>query len=174
MLGTSSIVLDAVIIVGISVAISMAVLWTIRWAIPHERLTPHNEVSGFVGNRVQEALWREALHMVDSGQATVQQIDDAVTYGPGMRWAIMGPMLTFHLAGGPGGMGHMLDHFGPALLEPWTRLEAPVLTPELRDRVVAGAAEAANGSSVAELARRRDAFLVDLLLLLERHRNGHA
>jgi carnitine 3-dehydrogenase len=136
-------------------------------------LTMEQEVPGFVGNRLQEALWREALHMVDSGQATVQQIDDSIAHGPGLRWAIMGPILTFHLAGGPGGMGHMLDHFGPALLEPWTRLEAPDLTPELRDRVVAGATEAAGGQTVAELAQRRDAFLVDLLLLLERHRNGH-
>jgi carnitine 3-dehydrogenase len=131
-----------------------------------------HEVSGFVGNRVQEALWREALHMVDSGQATVQQIDDAVAYGPGLRWAIMGPMLTFHLAGGPGGMGHMLDHFGPALLEPWTRLEAPDLTSDLRDRVVAGVEEEAAGRTVAELERTRDAFLVDLLLLLEKY-DGH-
>ena len=136
-------------------------------------LTMEREVPGFVGNRLQEALWREALHMVGSGQATVQQIDDSIAHGPGLRWAIMGPMLTFHLAGGPGGMGHMLDHFGPALLEPWTRLEAPELTPELRDRVVAGTTEAAGGRTVAELERRRDAFLVDLLLLLERH-NGHA
>lgn len=133
-------------------------------------LTMEQEVPGFVGNRLQEALWREALHMVDSGQATVQQIDVSIAYGPGLRWAMMGPMLTFHLAGGPGGMGHMLDHFGPALLEPWTRLEAPALTPELRDRVVAGAVEAAAGQSVQELEQRRDAFLVDLLLLLERHR----
>jgi carnitine 3-dehydrogenase len=133
-------------------------------------LTMEQEVPGFVGNRLQEALWREALHMVDSGQATVQQIDDSIAHGPGLRWAIMGPMLTFHLAGGPGGIGHMLDHFGPALLEPWTRLEAPPLTPELRDRVVAGAVEAAGGRSVSELAQERDAFLVDLLLLLERHR----
>jgi carnitine 3-dehydrogenase len=131
------------------------------------------EVSGFVGNRVQEALWREALHMVDSGQATVQQIDDAVAYGPGLRWAIMGPMLTFHLAGGPGGMGHMLDHFGPALLEPWTRLEAPELTTDLRDRVVAGVEEEAAGRTVAELERKRDAFLVDLLLLLEKYDDHH-
>jgi carnitine 3-dehydrogenase len=128
-----------------------------------------HEVSGFVGNRVQEALWREALHMVDSGQATVQQIDDSITYGPGLRWAIMGPMLTFHLAGGPGGMGHMLDHFGPALLEPWTRLEAPELTPDLRNRVVAGVAEEAAGRTVAQLERKRDAFLVDLLLLLDKY-----
>ena len=128
-----------------------------------------HEVSGFVGNRVQEALWREALHMVDSGEATVQQIDDSITYGPGLRWAIMGPMLTFHLAGGPGGMGHMLDHFGPALLEPWTRLEAPELTAELRDKVVAGVEEEARGRTVAQLEKKRDAFLVDLLLLLEKY-----
>ncbi len=134
-------------------------------------LTMEQEVPGFVGNRLQEALWREALHMVDSGQATVQQIDDSIAYGPGLRWAIMGPMLTFHLAGGPGGMGHMLDHFGPALLEPWTRLEAPELTTELRDRVVAGAVDEARGRTIAELERKRDAFLVDLLLLLDRHRD---
>jgi carnitine 3-dehydrogenase len=134
-------------------------------------LTMEQEVPGFVGNRLQEALWREALHMVNSGQATVQQIDDSIAYGPGLRWAIMGPMLTFHLAGGQGGMGHMLDHFGPALQEPWTRLQAPELTPELRDRVVAGAVEAAGGRSVSQLEQKRDAFLVDLLLLLERYRD---
>jgi len=136
-------------------------------------LTMEHEVSGFVGNRLQEALWREALHMVDSGQATVQQIDDSIVYGPGLRWALMGPMLTFHLAGGPGGMAHMLDHFAPALLEPWTRLDAPSLTPELRDLVVAGAVEAAAGQTVSQLEQRRDAFLVDLLLLLDKHRPVH-
>ncbi len=133
-------------------------------------LTLEHEVSGFVGNRLQEALWREALHMVDSGQATVQQIDDSIVHGPGLRWALMGPMLTFHLAGGPGGMARMLDHFAPALLEPWTRLDAPTLTPQLRDRVVAGVVEAAGGQTVAQLEQRRDAFLVDLLLLLKKHR----
>jgi carnitine 3-dehydrogenase len=133
-------------------------------------LTMDHEVSGFVGNRLQEALWREALHMIESGQATVQQIDDSIVYGPGLRWALMGPILTFHLAGGQGGMAHMLDHFGPALLEPWTRLEAPVLTPELRNRVVDGALKEAAGRSVSELEERRDAFLVDLLMLLKRHR----
>jgi carnitine 3-dehydrogenase len=133
-------------------------------------LRMEREVSGFVGNRLQEALWREALHMIDSGQATVQQIDDSIVYGPGLRWALMGPILTFHLAGGQGGMAHMLDHFAPALLEPWTRLAAPSMTPQLRDLVVAGAVEAAGGATVSELEQRRDAFLVDLLLLLEKHR----
>jgi carnitine 3-dehydrogenase len=133
-------------------------------------LTMDHEVPGFVGNRLQEALWREALHMIDSGQATVQQIDDSIIYGPGLRWALMGPMLTFHLAGGQGGMAHMLDHFGPALLEPWTRLTAPELTPRLRDLVVSDVNETYGGLSVTELERRRDDFLVDLLLLLEKHR----
>jgi carnitine 3-dehydrogenase len=133
-------------------------------------LTMDQEVSGFVGNRLQEALWREALHMIEAGEATVQQIDDSIAYGPGLRWALMGPIMTFHLAGGPGGMAHMLDHFAPALLEPWTRLEAPTLTQELRDRVVDGAVASAKGQTVSQLERRRDEFLVDLLLLLEKHR----
>jgi carnitine 3-dehydrogenase len=68
-------------------------------------------------------------------------------------------------------MGHMLDHFGPALLEPWTRLEAPELTPQLRDRVVAGVEEEAGGRTVAQLEQKRDAFLVDLLLLLEKYQD---
>jgi len=133
-------------------------------------LTLDHEVAGFVGNRLQEALWREALHMIESGQASVQQVDDSIVHGPGLRWALMGPILTFHLAGGPGGMAHMLDHFGPALLEPWTRLDAPVLTPQLRDRLVCGAEKTAAGRTVAQLEHRRDEFLVDLLLLLDKHR----
>src|SRR4029450_553482 len=99
--------------------------------------------------------------MISAGEATVQQIDDSIVYGPGLRWALMGPIMTFHLAGGPGGMAHMLDHFAPALPHPWTRLDAPSLTPELRDVVVAGAVEAAGGRSVPELEQRRNAFLVD-------------
>ena len=135
-------------------------------------LTMNSEVPGFVGNRLQEALWREALHMIDSGQATIKQIDDSITYGPGLRWALMGPMLTFHLAGGPGGMEHMLDHFGPALLQPWTRLAAPELTTRLRDLIVTGVSESVGDVSVQELERQRDDFLADLLLLIERHRRG--
>jgi carnitine 3-dehydrogenase len=135
-------------------------------------LTMDSEVPGFVGNRLQEALWREALHMIDSGQATVQQIDDSITYGPGLRWALMGPVLTFHLAGGQGGMTHMFDHFGPALLQPWTRLTAPELTPRLRDLVVSGVDESAGGMTIQQLERRRDDFLADLLLLIEKHRRA--
>jgi carnitine 3-dehydrogenase len=126
------------------------------------------ELPGFVANRLQEALWREALHMVAADEATVEEIDAAIAHGPGLRWALMGPCLTFHLAGGAGGMGHMLDHFGAALLEPWTRLEAPTLTSELRDRMVDGCVAESGDRSIQDLERQRDDFLVDLLDLVRR------
>jgi carnitine 3-dehydrogenase len=131
-------------------------------------ITMDREVPGFIGNRLQEALWREALHMVANGEATPAQIDASITEGPGLRWAFHGPMLTFHLAGGPGGMGHMLDHFGPSLHSPWTRLEAPELTQELRDSVVTGCEEEAAERSIADLVRERDRRLVDVLRVLGR------
>jgi carnitine 3-dehydrogenase len=146
----------------------------VRWAdefythVGKVSLTIDRELPGFIGNRLQEALWREALHMVAEGEATVEQIDASIVHGPGLRWALMGPCLTFHLAGGQGGMDHMLDHFGPALLEPWTRLAAPELTGELRERMVRGCENEAAGRSIAELEQERDEFLVDLLLLLRK------
>jgi len=121
------------------------------------------ELPGFLANRLQEAVWREALHMVANNEATVEQIDRAMTEGPGPRWAFMGPCLTFHLAGGEGGMAHMLDHFGPSLEAPWTRLLAPELTTELRDRMVAGCERAADGRSTAELVAERDRKLIAVL-----------
>jgi carnitine 3-dehydrogenase len=127
------------------------------------------ELPGFLANRLQDAVWREALHMVAAGEAMVEELDASIVQGPGLRWALMGPCLTFHLAGGEGGMAHMLDHFGPSLKEPWTRLEAPELTKELRDRMVAGCEHEAAGRSIAELIRERDEFLVDLLAVLEKH-----
>jgi carnitine 3-dehydrogenase len=129
------------------------------------------EMPGFVGNRLQEAMWREALHMVAEGMATVEEIDAAITTGPGLRWAIMGPILTFHLAGGPEGMQHMLDHFGPALKEPWTWLEAPELTPELRQRMIDGSNREAAGRSVADLVRQRDHCLIAILEALRECRS---
>ena len=125
------------------------------------------ELPGFIGNRIQEAAWREALHMVAEGEATVEQIDLAMTSGPGLRWAFFGPCLTFHLAGGEGGMAHMLDHFGPSLKSPWTRLEAPELTEELRDRMVEGTDEVVAGRSTAELIAQRDRRLIAVSRALE-------
>ena len=131
-------------------------------------ITMDREVPGFVANRLQEALWREALHMVEAGEATVEEIDLSITDGPGLRWALQGPMLTFHLAGGQGGMAHMLDHFGPSLLSPWTRLEAPELTPELRDAVVDGCEREADGRSIDDLVAERDRGVIAILRALGR------
>lgn len=126
-------------------------------------MTLDKEVPGFVGNRLQEALWREALHMLAAGEASVAEIDAAIREGPGLRWALMGPLMTFHLAGGEGGMAYMLDHFGPSLQSPWTRLDAPPLSDELRDRLVAGCKDEAAGRSAETLVRDRDRQLVALL-----------
>ncbi len=127
------------------------------------------EIEGYISDRLQEALWRESLHMVAEGVATTAEIDDAIVYGPGLRWALMGTMLTFHLAGGDGGMAHMLEQFGPALQLPWTRLQAPPLTAELAARLIEGTQAQAAGRSVEELERRRDDFLVRLLQLVREY-----
>ncbi|MCX4444532.1 3-hydroxyacyl-CoA dehydrogenase NAD-binding domain-containing protein [Streptomyces albidoflavus] len=142
-----------------------AVAWAARFyeTAGKSVITMNNEVPGFIANRLQEALWREALHMVANGEATVRDIDLSITEGPGLRWAVMGPMLTFALAGGEGGMAHMLDHFGPSLKSPWTRLEAPELDRELYDAVVAGCDEAADGRSIADLVAERDKGVIDVL-----------
>ena len=124
------------------------------------------EIDGFIADRLQEAMWREALHMVANGEATVEQLDLSITAGPGLRWALMGPMLTFPLAGGEGGMAHMLDHCGPALQSPWTRLKAPKLTESLRNAVVDGCSEEADGRSVADLVLERDKGLTAIIQTL--------
>lgn len=133
-----------------------------------EVITMTREVPGFIANRLQEALWREALHMVANGEATVEQIDASIVQGPGLRWAFHGPMMTFHLAGGSGGMAHMLDHFGPSLLAPWTRLAAPELTTALRDEVVAGCEDEAGSRSIGDLILERDQSLIAVLRALGR------
>lgn len=149
-------------VVGGEASSAEAVKWAAAWYehIGKSVISMDREVPGFIANRLQEALWREALHMVDNGEATVEQIDLAITDGPGLRWPIQGPMLTFHLAGGEGGMAHMLDHFGPSLKSPWTRLEAPELTPGLRDSVIAGCDEEVADRSFLELVAERDEAII--------------
>ena len=144
------------------------VAWTAEFFrhIGKSVITMDREVPGFIANRLQEALWREALHMVATGEATVEQIDASITDGP--RAALgrsTGRCLTFHLAGGPGGMAHMLDHFDrrSAAVDPACRRR---LTPELRDRVVEGCEAEAAGRTVADLVRERDPRLVAILKAL--------
>ena len=97
-------------------------------------LRVRSEIDGFIADRLLEALWREALWLVHDDIATVEEIDDAVRFGPGLRWAQMGTFLTYRIAGGEEGMRHFLEQFGPALEWPWTKLtDVPELTPELID-----------------------------------------
>ena len=138
-------------------------------ALAMRPLVVRREIEGHIADRLMEALWREALHLVNDGVATTEEIDAAVVYGCGLRWSLMGTFLTFHLAGGEPGMRHMLEQFGPALKLPWTKLEAPELTDELIDRVVEGCEHQAAGRPVAELDRRRDDFLVELLGLVQKY-----
>jgi carnitine 3-dehydrogenase len=135
-------------------------------------LQVRREVPGHLTDRLQEAMWREILHMVAEGVATTGELDDSITYGPGLRWAGMGMNLIYHLAGGEMGMRHMLAQFGPALKWPWTKLEAPELTEELIDRMVEGTKESANGRSIRELERLRDDYLVSIQQVLRQYKLG--
>ena len=135
-------------------------------------LVVRNEVEGYLSDRLQEALWREALWLVNDGIATTDELDRAIVYGPGLRWAAMGTMLVFHLAGGEGGMRRMLEHFGPSTEAPWTRLKAPALTRRLVEKVVAGVEEQAEGRTVAELERLRDEYLISVMRALRPHGLG--
>ena len=127
------------------------------------------ELPGFLSDRLQEALWREALHIVNEGYASTEDLDRAIEDGPGMRWSLMGTFLTFHLAGGNAGMKHMLEQFGPALKLPWTKLKAPKLSKKLSSRVILGTRLQAKGKSVASIAKIRDEYLLNLLKMRKKY-----
>jgi carnitine 3-dehydrogenase len=104
-------------------------------AIGKEPIHIRREVPGHVANRLQAALWREALHLLAEGVASVGDIDTAISAGPGLRWALMGPHLTFHLAGGAGGIGQFFEQFAAPMAGWWETLGNPTLTPELQKRL---------------------------------------
>ena len=141
---------------------------TVNWTVDFYKvaakapLVMKKEIPGFIATRLQEAIWREALHMVANGEATVEQIDQAVVNGPGPRWALMGPCEIFHIGGGEGGMAYCLDQFGPALKLPWTRLVAPELTDELRNAMIDGCIEMTEGQDFANLSRKMNDGLVEI------------
>jgi len=121
------------------------------------------EVRGHVANRLQAALWREAVHLVNEDVVSVADADAAIAYGPGLRWALMGPNLTFHMAGGQGGMRHFLDHIGPAIQGWMDDLGAPRLTATTQQKLIDGVAEEAAGRSMDDLQRWRDRKLIEIL-----------
>lgn len=135
-------------------------------------LIVRHEVEGHIGDRLMEAIWREGLHIVNDGVATTEEIDASIIYGPGLRWALMGPFLTLHMGGGKAGMRHLLKQFGPALKLPWTKLEAPELTDELSEKVIEGCEAQTGDIDMEQLEERRDSFLIELQQLLEKYWPG--
>lgn len=131
-------------------------------------LLVRKEIEGFVADRLLEALWREALWLVADGIATVEEVDDAIRFGAGLRFASMGTMLTYRIAGGEGGMRHFMAQFGPALKWPWSKLtDVPELTDDLLDRIESQSNAQAGEATVRELERLRDACLVAVLAALK-------
>lgn len=134
-------------------------------ALDKKPIVLRKEVPGHVANRLQAALWREAVHLVNEGVVSVADVDEAVASGPGLRWALMGPNLVFHLGGGQGGMEHFLAHLAGPFSRWWNDLGRPELTPELCARLAAGVQEEVAGRSVSELEARRDELLRQIIAL---------
>ncbi|MEJ8851332.1 3-hydroxyacyl-CoA dehydrogenase NAD-binding domain-containing protein [Variovorax rhizosphaerae] len=128
----------------------------------------HKEVPGHVANRLQAALWREVVHLVESGVVSVSDADAAVCWGPGLRWGVMGPALLYHLGGGAGGIEHFFDQFTGPMTAWWKVLGSPEITPALREKIVAGVLEEAGTRSLEELAVQRDEDLLGLLAVRAR------
>ena len=125
------------------------------------------ELPGHVANRLQAALWREVVHLVDEEVVSVADVDAAICWGPGLRWGAMGPVMLTHLgAGAAGGLRKMLDHLGGPLESWWRVLGNPTAhTPEMKDKLAEGVLEEAAGRSLEELEAERDRILLGLLSL---------
>lgn len=117
------------------------------------------EVPGHVANRLQAAVWREAIHLVTSGVASVEDVDKAMWAGPGLRWAAMGPTMLFNLGAGEGGLRAFCDHFTDTFNGWWDDLGAVYLDDAVAERLIDGVAEEARGRTQAELSAERDALV---------------
>ncbi|MCA1444675.1 3-hydroxyacyl-CoA dehydrogenase [Ensifer sp. IC4062] len=124
------------------------------------------EVPGHVANRLQAAIWREAIHLVKTGVASVEDVDKAVWAGPGLRWAAMGPTMLFHLGGGAGGLGTFCERLGESFNRWFDDLGVLHLDPGTSEMLVAGVEDEANGLSPAELSERRDAMIAGIQAVL--------
>ncbi|MGI9286383.1 MAG: carnitine 3-dehydrogenase [Pseudomonadales bacterium] len=126
------------------------------------------EIDAHIADRLLEAVWREGLWLINDGIATTQEIDDAMRYGFGLRWAQMGMFDTYRVAGGEAGMAHFIAQFGPALEWPWTKLmDVPELTEELIQKIASQSNEQSGKYSIRELERLRDDNLVSILRALK-------
>ncbi len=134
-------------------------------AIGKHPIHVRKEVPGHVANRLQAALWREVVHLVDEGVVSVADVDTAVCWGPGLRWGAMGPVMLLHLgAGSDGGIGKMLEHLGGPIESWWKTLGNPTVhTPEMKEKLIEGTVDEAAGMSIEELEAERDRVLIGLL-----------
>ena len=120
---------------------------------------------GHVGNRLQAALYREVLYLIQQGVLSVEDADMAVCYGPGLRWGVVGPSLQWHLGGGPGGIHHFVEHFMDGFVGQMRKLEMPEVTPALMRTIIDGVLKEANGQSVEQLAQAQNKVVLELLAL---------
>ncbi len=128
------------------------------------------EIKGHIANRLQAALWREAFSLIDSGVASVADVDTAISHGPGLRWALLGPFMNLHLSGGERGIGHVIEHLGPPIEGWWRELgELSAFTPGLAERAMGGVEEELNGRDARELTQARDQILIGLLEMKAAH-----
>ncbi len=158
-------IIPLVEIVGGSATDPQAVEWTKSFMrrLGKRPIVLRREVTGHLANRLQAALLREAFHCLVEEVASAQDIDDAVRYGLGLRWALMGGLMTFHLAGGPGGAKHTLDLAADAYESWWADLGDIHLTPAVRAKIIEGTAALAGDRPIAEWIRWRDAHLVNII-----------
>lgn len=132
-------------------------------SIGKSSVNPRKEVKGHIANRLQAALWREAFNLVDQGVATVRDIDIAISDGPGLRWALLGPFMNLHLSGGKGGIEHLLDHLGGPIEDWWKDLGSPSMTPELKAKVAEQVREVLATYDEGRFVPERDRLLVELI-----------
>lgn len=146
-----------------------ALAWAMQFyrAISKAPVLMKREAYGHIANRLAAALFREAVHLMAEGISTVEDIDEVISQGPGLRWALQGPFTTYHLAGGAEGIAHYMRHLGPTQEARWRTLGDPKLSGELVDRIVRDVQDSVAGLSFAQLARYRDAGLVEIHRLKE-------
>lgn len=131
------------------------------------------EIDAHIADRLLEAVWREALWLVNDGIATTEEIDDAIRFGFGLRWAQMGLFETYRIAGGEGGMRHFIGQFGECLTWPWSKLvDVPELTDELIETIARQSDAQSGHLTIRELERIRDRNVAAMLLALERNAWG--
>ena len=128
----------------------------------------NKELPGHVANRLQSALYREVLYLIEQGVLSVEDADAAVSYGPGPRWGVMGPSLQWHLGGGQGGIKHFIEHLLPPMVQSWKVLGTPIVTPELQRTLADGVMREAAGRTVERLAQEENETIVELLRLRAR------